>query len=222
MSAMFGAFGKIPALGDFLRLQVAAGFVQPWDDWLQASMIAAREALQDSWTESYLSAPIWRFTLPAGACGPKGMTGILMASIDRVGRQYPLTLVAPQDTADTAISHFANTGLFERLEQIALAMLDDGNTRETLIDALEPLMLTKSQMHGDVVLPYAGELPPEHVMAGHALSQRAGAHRAIWSTAMQGDHRLMLTRALPEGRDMLALFDLSLNAQGTPDMATLT
>ncbi|MEO0402712.1 MAG: type VI secretion system-associated protein TagF [Pseudomonadota bacterium] len=221
MTVGFGAFGKIPALGDFLRLNVAAGFVQPWDDWMQAGMLAVRETLGDGWNDSYMSAPIWRFTLPANVAGAAPMMGIFMASVDRVGRQYPLTLVSPLTGASSALSHFANTSLFEHLEQIALAMLDDHNTRDVLTTALDPLAPIAPAAAGDPDLPYRGALPLEHILAGQALAQRAGTGSAIWSTAMDQDHRLMLTRGLPEGRDVHALFDLSPETWGTQDMAAL-
>ncbi|WP_299287500.1 type VI secretion system-associated protein TagF [uncultured Tateyamaria sp.] len=215
----FGAFGKIPALGDFVRLNVSAGFVQPWDAWMQEGMIEVRAALAEAWDDAYMSAPMWRFTLPKGVAGDTGMMGLFMASVDRVGRQYPLTLATPTDATDTALSHFANASLFEHLEQIALSMLDDGNTREVLAGALEPLgPMPPLPMHAPA-LPYAGPVPLEHMWAGQLLSQQTGGATAIWSTAMDHDHRLMLTRGLPEGRNMRALFDLSPHAWGTQDMA---
>jgi type VI secretion system protein ImpM len=35
MAAAFGAFGKMPSLGDFFRFGLPADFVSAWDDWLQ-------------------------------------------------------------------------------------------------------------------------------------------------------------------------------------------
>ncbi|WP_372989437.1 type VI secretion system-associated protein TagF [Sulfitobacter sp.] len=221
MVGQFGAFGKIPALGDFLRLNVSAGFVQPWDDWLQAGMLASREALAENWDDAYLSAPIWRFTLPSGVAGPAGMIGIVMASVDRVGRQYPLTLAAPIDAANAALSHFANTSVFEHLEQIALDMLDDHNTREVLTSALALVAPMPAASSDSVDMPYAGLFPIEHVLAGQALAPRVGARDVIWTTAMDQDNRLMLTRGLPEGREMRALFDLHSPVWGNEDMAEL-
>ena len=221
MVGQFGAFGKIPALGDFLRLNVTAGFVQPWDEWMQAGMLGSREALQESWDDAYLSAPIWRFTLPRGVSGASGMIGIVMASVDRVGRQYPLTIAAPVEVANVALCHFANTAVFEQLEQIALDMLDDHSTRDMLTSALalvNPMPAISSEPAG---LPYAGLFPIEHVLAGQALAARVGGSDVIWSTAMDQDNRLMLTRGLPEGREMRALFDLHSPVWGNEDMAAL-
>ena len=38
-----GAFGKMPGMGDFLRLDLPAGFTRAWDTWLQAGLISARD-----------------------------------------------------------------------------------------------------------------------------------------------------------------------------------
>ncbi len=41
-----------------------------------------------------MEAPIWRFLLPAGACGAQAALGVWLPSVDRVGRQFPLALCA--------------------------------------------------------------------------------------------------------------------------------
>lgn len=207
MSQGFGAFGKIPALGDFMRMNIAHGFVQVWDDWLQAAITELRAAIGEGWDDAYLTAPIWRFTLPEGLAGPTGMIGILMASVDRVGRQFPLTLAAPTQIENTAQTHFANTRVFEGLEQIALSMLDDGSDREMLSAALEQMGVAAPQ--GALMLPYAGRTPPEHILAGEALSRSVGPQHSIWSTVLQDENRLMTTSALPQGHTLRALFDAS-------------
>ena len=98
-----GAFGKMPGMGDFLRLNVSARFVQVWDGWLQGAMLAARNSLGDRWNECYFSAPIWRFSLPRLSEDLPGVSGIMMPSVDRVGRQYPLTLAVPVPTGPSAL-----------------------------------------------------------------------------------------------------------------------
>ncbi len=41
----------------------------------------------------YLTCPIWRFALAPGACGDQGRLGVLMPSVDKVGRYFPLAAV---------------------------------------------------------------------------------------------------------------------------------
>ncbi|UFN47769.1 type VI secretion system-associated protein TagF [Roseomonas sp. OT10] len=92
--AATGLYGKMPAHGDFVRRGLPAGFVAPWDAWLQSGMAAARAALGEGWEAAWDAAPRWRFALPAGACGPGAVAGLLATSRDSVGRRFPLTLAA--------------------------------------------------------------------------------------------------------------------------------
>src|SRR5471030_951275 len=87
-----GFYGKLPSEGDFVTRRLPWEFTSTWDDWLQQGMQASREALGARWLELYLSAPIWRFQFAPGVCGPQGWRGIFFASVDRVGRHFPLTL----------------------------------------------------------------------------------------------------------------------------------
>ena len=94
-----GFYGKLPSEGDFVTRRLPWEFTSAWDDWLQQGMQASREALGATWLERYLSAPIWRFQLAPGVCGPSGWRGLFFASVDRVGRYFPLTLAFADGSA---------------------------------------------------------------------------------------------------------------------------
>jgi len=98
-----GFYGKLPSEGDFVTRRLPWEFTSVWDDWLQQGMQASREALGATWLERYLSAPIWRFQVAPGVCGPAGWRGLFFASVDRVGRYFPLTL-AFADGGATALA----------------------------------------------------------------------------------------------------------------------
>jgi len=98
-----GFYGKIPSEGDFVTRRLPWEFTSVWDDWLQQGMQASRTALGARWLELYLSAPIWRFQVASGVCGPLGWRGLFFASVDRVGRYFPLTL-AFADSGATGLS----------------------------------------------------------------------------------------------------------------------
>jgi type VI secretion system protein ImpM len=87
-----GFYGKLPGEGDFVTRRLPWEFTSAWDDWLQQGMHASRAALGERWLDLYLSAPIWRFQLAPGVCGPLAWRGLFFASVDRVGRHFPLTL----------------------------------------------------------------------------------------------------------------------------------
>lgn len=206
MQPGFGAFGKIPALGDFLRVNLPAGFVQRWDSWLQSALVAARQALGPRWEACYMSAPIWRFSLPAGQAGDQGFSGILMPSVDRVGRQYPLTLAAPCPPGDAALRHFANTAVFARLEDIALDVLEHETGLADLQQALGGIALTHPGALPPATEAYAGALPPDQVMAARQIAQTRG-QPAVWTSIGDGEQRMMLCAGLPDTREVTALFD---------------
>lgn len=89
-----GLYGKLPARGDFVRAGMPTHFVAPWDSWLQAALSSSQAQLGASWRAAWLEAPVWRFALAPGLCGPHAVLGLWLPSVDRVGRYFPLTLAA--------------------------------------------------------------------------------------------------------------------------------
>ncbi|MGK9169326.1 type VI secretion system-associated protein TagF [Inquilinus limosus] len=124
-----GIFGKLPWLGDFVTRRLPRSFVEPWDSWLQAGMAATRETLGDAWLDSFLTAPVWRFLLPAGSAGPAA-AGVLMPSVDRVGRYFPLTLAVPLDADPPPDAPLTTGPWFDALEDAALAALEESVAAE--------------------------------------------------------------------------------------------
>lgn len=89
-----GFYGKLPARGDFVRAGLPRDFTDPWDDWLQTVMAGSRSIMREAWLPAFLEAPVWRFTLPAGMCGSQAVLGLMLPSVDRAGRYFPLTFAA--------------------------------------------------------------------------------------------------------------------------------
>jgi len=120
-----GWYGKLPNIGDFASRRLEGQFISAWDAWLQEVLQASRDALGDSWLDCYLTMPIWRFLLLPGLVGPSGWAGVLMPSVDRVGRKFPLTLaVALSSYAAAAHAAFHGAEWFAGLEETALDALD--------------------------------------------------------------------------------------------------
>jgi len=90
-----GYFGKLPCAGDFVSRRLPRRFVQPWDAWLSRALAASLERFGASWLDDYLVSPFWRFVLSPGLCGGEAWAGVMMASVDRVGRAFPMTVAAP-------------------------------------------------------------------------------------------------------------------------------
>lgn len=182
--AGFAAFGKMPALGDFVRIGAVPAFVTPWDHWVQDSLVSGRQACGDRWLDCYFSAPIWRFSLPPGLAGPGGILGIIMPSVDRVGRQFPLTLFTT--TGSATANHRTSGKAFAALENIALDALSDDATRDSLAAAL-------------TTVPPAALKPPNQM----------SDHRSTWSALVEGGTRYVTFGGMPSPRESIGFFDLA-------------
>lgn len=127
---ILGFYGKIPLKGDFVSQRLPATFVGSWDPWLQASLRASQMSFGDNWLEMYLTSPIWRFVLGANVFDDGSdeavWAGVLMPSVDRVGRYFPLTLAVKIPTPEVvaAICNPASQW-FDQVEQFALSALED-------------------------------------------------------------------------------------------------
>lgn len=121
-----GFYGKIPARGDFIARRLDPKFLKPLDDWLQRSIATSQRQLKDFWLTAFLDTPIWRFVMGPGLCGDVAVAGVLMPSVDRVGRYFPLVLAAalPGCTAPVRLIDTAKDW-FTRIERVALSSLDD-------------------------------------------------------------------------------------------------
>ncbi len=121
-----GYHGKLVAKGDFVTRRLPRTFVDPWDSWLQDVVGGSRARMGEAWLDSYLTSPIWRFALSAGLCGEGAAAGVLMPSVDRVGRYFPLTIVAMlADGVDLVAMPVAASGWFGKAEELVRSALAD-------------------------------------------------------------------------------------------------
>jgi type VI secretion system protein ImpM len=88
-----GYFGKMPKAGDFVSRNVDAPVKDGFDRWLQASISESRAQMKDSWTSAFLTAPIWRFLLHKQFNDSKSVLGVMIPSVDKVGRYFPLAVL---------------------------------------------------------------------------------------------------------------------------------
>jgi type VI secretion system protein ImpM len=214
MNGVAAAFGKMPALGDFFRIRVETAFVDTWDTWLQEIMVAGRAQLGAGWEDCYMQAPLWRFALPAGMAGAQAVVGVLMPSVDRVGRQFPLTLVtAADDEGSPFRSYFANAATLDALETLALDALGDEMTRDILDARLAGIAGNPVPPRGRPGRTRSGGLllqDGDPVMEAADLAEAALApgRAAIWACRMQGGSRWMTMERLPRGDEGVAMFNL--------------
>lgn len=97
----------------------------------------SRQALGDRWAPTCLSSPIWRFALASGACGEHAWLGLMIPSVDRVGRHFPLTLAAVIDSQESLLGCASpHDEWFQDIEELALSSLADGFSLEDFDTAL--------------------------------------------------------------------------------------
>jgi type VI secretion system protein ImpM len=122
--AEVGFYGKLPSHGDFLRRRVPDAFVAVWDPWLQECLAASRSTLADRWLDVYLTSPAWRFVSAPGALGPSAMIGLMVPSVDRVGRYFHLTFAAALPDDVNVVDAAEQGGAFlDHAEQLAVETL---------------------------------------------------------------------------------------------------
>lgn len=202
-----GFYGKLPCRGDFLQRRAPMPFVEVWDAWLQECLHASKEQLQDAWLDAYLTGPVWRFVLDAGVCGDDRYAGILVPSVDRVGRYFPLTVVAPLEAGHCPLDVACGASAwFEAAEGLVLDALE----AETLdIDAFDESVARLGE-------PLAAERANEssaqslqraiNVFAYPEMSRALKPLTLWWTEGSQALRASCLTlRGLPEARAFAAM-----------------
>ena len=145
MSKLNGFYGKLPTHGDFLSRNLPRTFIDPWDHWLQTAISASHEQLGEQWLDYFMVAPVWKFILSDGNCGEHAWVGVIIPSVDRVGRYFPLTIASHivQPVKPVALIDECNYW-FEQVEDIALSTLEDGfeleHLEQSLVELGEPIV----------------------------------------------------------------------------------
>lgn len=135
-----GLFGKLPQQGDFVSHFLPSAFTELWHPWLQTCMGVSKEQLEHTWLDFYLSAPIWRFSLMPGIAHEKAVSGVVLPSVDEVGRYFPLTIVTLQNHLPWVAYQHGNTW-FEQLESTACLALEENVNYSDFMGTFELLPL---------------------------------------------------------------------------------
>jgi type VI secretion system protein ImpM len=226
-----GIHGKLPSHGDFITRRLPREFVDGWDDWLQHAIAASKAELGETWLDTYLTSPIWSFVLGAGICGANAWAGVLMPSVDRVGRYFPLTLAVSAPPALSPCEIMVNgSGWFERARGLALSSLEqdefsldafDASVAELGAAALATASNGGGLSLGDVAAPRglcltaAGGPEAALMQLTHGLiEQRLGRYSAWWSDGSElVPACVLLSPGLPAPAAYTALLDGRFSAE---------
>lgn len=87
-------YGKVPARGDFVSQGLSPTQVRVWDGWLQRGLKLASHRWSKTALDFRLRAlPAWRFLAWPEGLNSAPWAGVMVASYDRVGRAFPLTVL---------------------------------------------------------------------------------------------------------------------------------
>jgi type VI secretion system protein ImpM len=111
-------FGKLASLGDFATRRLPQDTARALDHWLAQGVDTSRAQLGERWLNVYLTSPLWRFAWAPGVIDAQWWFGLLMPSVDNVGRYFPLVVL--QSRAGPP----ADAGALDRLEQWYAALAD--------------------------------------------------------------------------------------------------
>ncbi|GGC78419.1 type VI secretion system-associated protein TagF [Undibacterium terreum] len=120
-----GFFGKVTSHGDFVSRRLPPAFLEVWDNWLQDSIQTSKRQLDNAWLETYLTSPIWRFALSNGVIDGNAWAGVMMPSVDRVGRHFPLMIAAGVPVQAPLLNWLENgKAWYDGMEELALSSLE--------------------------------------------------------------------------------------------------
>jgi len=202
-----GWFGKMPALGDFASRRLPAVWIDAWDGWLQRELVRSRSEMGDAdWLEVFLVAPVRRFWLAPRLLAPQAWLGVLMPSVDSVGRHFPFTLTtALPPGRDELVDALANEAWFDAADAVARQVLDPAFD----VRSLEESLLHMPALHGE----RRGEAHAGTRLAQQLCDAKPGLRCAWWCEGALDVRDFVVDSALPTG----AAFDALLRAAPVDD-----
>lgn len=224
---MSGFFGKIPSHGDFVTRELPRAFLDVWDRWLQECIAASKTQLGEGWLDVYLTSPIWRFAISPGICGSSAWAGVLMPSVDRVGRYFPLTIAtALEADVNALLVPGAMDDWLDGVEAVALRALDDDKFDAAAVQAAlaataEPRLTARQpELTGGLGTAWSIALcgaSSDRLAAdvAAALVARHSPQFSVWWTGGQ-DATAAVVAGLPEAQSFVAWLQELRHASAAP------
>jgi type VI secretion system protein ImpM len=231
-----GFFGKLPAHGDFIYRGLPTGFINLWDEWLQGFVKCSQDQLGEAWLDIYLTSPIWRFAFSEGVIDQHAWMGIVLPSVDRVGRYFPFSVAARVSSEQNPFDMVAQSQWFETIEALALKALDGQINIDELIQDINSVALDQAMVyscgvanapqHGAIIAMDFDEHSPRSAIAPlfHAALKHTLSSYSVWTT--QGSEFvapcLFYCAGLPSLQNLAAMLDGQWDARGWSQPCHLT
>jgi type VI secretion system protein ImpM len=136
-----GFYGKMPATGDFVTRRLTGDFVRGWDRWLAQHLVPLFGS------EFWPGTTALRFL--AGPASFGASAGIIVQSADRVGRKFPLSVVAQLSEASVGLADAE--AWFAGIEEAAIAAQNGELTPDELDAALAGLPVPRVEPGEEVI-----------------------------------------------------------------------
>lgn len=121
-----GIYGKVPAHSDFISDSLHADISNELYDWAQTVMYHSREKMSENkWLSAYLVSPIWRMVVPKNEHRTHDWVGVMVPSVDALGRYFPLFIVFETEFKTLTVEWLFKeaTDLFAAMEAVAMRAL---------------------------------------------------------------------------------------------------
>lgn len=189
-----GWFGKLPMLGDFAHRRLPRGFVDACDAWLSQGIGTSRRSLGPAWLDDYLAAPLWCFAWSPLVVDEHWWFGVLMPSVDAVGRYFPLVIAFEAMQAPTdphALARWARW--YDGAAACALQTLGDRAT----LDGFESA-LAAADTPSSTTTPAEGAGPTDAAaVIPHLLAESPHGHSTWWLQSGATPSRVTTMPGLP-------------------------
>lgn len=140
-----GSFGKIPAMGDFLRFRVQGDAATHLEQWVDRGMESAAQRFGAGWKEQFAHGMPVAFChrAPPSVNASSVVVGVMQPSRDAVGRSYPIAIVSQiPEAAFAGAPHLVplSVGAFldQSLDALELAETADRDSYLRRVDLVYP------------------------------------------------------------------------------------
>lgn len=167
--AAIGLMGKHSGYGDFLRAGLSDELVDALNRWCDTCLPPLRDQMGEGWGPFWDGAQDLRFWIGRAVLG-RTVLGVLRPSRDRVGRRFPLLLVAEGAAVDLPLGEDAEQGPWEALVE-HLDEMQPGQGSAALLEGLS--LELPAEDAGDGIGPTLWAHHPEGDLAALLRSAEA-------------------------------------------------